>query len=106
MGPPVRPVLDDVVVVGDVDEVEIDGAPRLIDGPEFAQKEQQGKMTDAEWADYLFLRKNTKGVHLERWVHTKGCRRWFNMARSTVTHEIKAIYKMGEPAPRIDGEAK
>lgn len=68
--------------------------------------EQQGKMTDAEWADYLFLRKNTKGVHLERWVHTKGCRRWFNMARSTVTHEIKAIYKMGEPAPRIDGEAK
>jgi heterotetrameric sarcosine oxidase delta subunit len=45
-------------------------------------------------------------VHFERWVHTKGCRRWFNMARSTVTHEIKAIYKMGEPAPHIEGESK
>jgi sarcosine oxidase subunit delta len=62
--------------------------------------DQQGSMTDAEWAEYLFLRKNPKGVHFERWVHTKGCR------RSTVTHEIKAIYKMGEPAPHIDGETK
>ena len=68
--------------------------------------DQQSTMTDADWADYLFLRKNPKGVHFERWVHTKGCRRWFNMARSTVTHEIKAIYKMGEPAPQIEGETK
>ena len=56
-------------------------------------------LSDQEWADYLFMRKNPKGVHLERWVHSKGCRRWFNMARHTVTHEILAIYKMGEPAP-------
>jgi len=24
----------------------------------------------------------------ERWVHTAGCRRWFNVVRDTVTHEI------------------
>ena len=57
------------------------------------------RLSDAEWADYLFMRKNPKGVHLERWVHRLGCRRWFNLARSTVNHEILAVYKMGEPPP-------
>ncbi len=55
--------------------------------------------SDAEWAQYLFMRKNPKGVHFERWVHRLGCRRWFNMARHTVTHDILAVYKMGEAPP-------
>jgi len=57
------------------------------------------RLSDAEWADYLFMRKNPKGVHFERWVHRLGCRRWFNMARHTVTHDILAVYKMGEVPP-------
>jgi heterotetrameric sarcosine oxidase delta subunit len=57
--------------------------------------------TDAEWADYLFYRINPKGMHYERWVHSYGCRQWFNVARDTVTHEITEVYKMGEtPATR------
>jgi len=64
--------------------------------------EQQQQMTDAEWADYLFMRKNPKGVHFERWVHTRGCRQWFNVARHTVTHEIIKVYPMGEPAPQLE----
>jgi heterotetrameric sarcosine oxidase delta subunit len=56
-------------------------------------------MSDAEWADYLFMRKNPKGVHYERWNHARGCRRWFNVARHTVTHEILAVYRMGEQPP-------
>jgi len=56
-------------------------------------------LSDAEWADYLFMRKNPKGVHFERWNHTRGCRRWFNVARHTVTHEILAVYRMGEQPP-------
>ena len=59
----------------------------------------QPDVNDAEWADYLFNRTNPKGVHLERWSHAYGCGQWFNMARDTLTHEIHAIYKMGEPAP-------
>ena len=60
------------------------------------------RLSDAEWADSLFMRKNPKGVQLERWVHRLGCRRWFNMARNTVTHDILAVYKMGEaPPPEI-----
>ena len=58
------------------------------------------KLSDEEWADYLFMRKNTKGLFLERWVHRHGCRRWFNMARDTVTHEILGIYKMGTKPPK------
>ena len=56
-------------------------------------------LTDAEWAEFLFMRDNPKGMLLERWVHTHGCRRWFNVARHTVTHEINAVYKPGEAPP-------
>lgn len=57
------------------------------------------ELSDAEWADYLFMRKNKRGDHLEQWSHSSGCRRWFNVQRDTVTYEIMAVYKVGEPAP-------
>lgn len=55
-----------------------------------------GEVTDEAWADYLFYRRNPKGTHRERWVHAAGCRRWFNIARDTVTHRIVAVYPMGD----------
>ena len=57
--------------------------------------------TDQAWGDYLFNRTNAKGVTFERWVHAFGCRQWFNVARDTVTHEITAVYRMGEAAPVV-----
>jgi sarcosine oxidase subunit delta len=54
---------------------------------------------DATWAAYLFNRRNRKGVSLERWVHAFGCQQWFNLARDSLTHEITATYRMGEPPP-------
>jgi heterotetrameric sarcosine oxidase delta subunit len=53
------------------------------------------------WADYLFNKDNPKGVHYEQWVHSFGCGRWFNVARDTVTHEIHAVYQMGESKPDL-----
>lgn len=47
---------------------------------------------DAEWADYLFFRSNTRGVHSELWNHSQGCRRWFGVRRDTVTYEIERSY--------------
>jgi sarcosine oxidase subunit delta len=44
---------------------------------------------DADWARYVFFRPNPKGTMTERWVHSAGCRRWFNLVRDTVTHAIK-----------------
>jgi heterotetrameric sarcosine oxidase delta subunit len=40
-------------------------------------------LTDEEWAQYLFFRDNPKGLFAERWVHTHGCRRWFDVVRDT-----------------------
>ena len=53
-------------------------------------------VSDQEWGGYLFNRINPRGLHRERWLHAFGCRRWFNIARDTATHEILDIYKMGE----------
>lgn len=63
------------------------------------------EMSDQEWGDYVFYRKNTKGVHFERWTHDHGCRRWFNAARNTATDEFLAFYKPGETAPDVEGSS-
>ena len=70
-----------------------------------ARPENPDALSDAEWADYLFMRKNPKGRHMERWVHAHGCRRWFNVVRDTVTHKIAGSYKMGETPPDEGGAA-
>ena len=62
-------------------------------------------VSDEEWGNYLYQRINPKGVHFERWVHRFGCRRWFNVARSTVTHQILAVYRMDESAPSMSSDA-
>ena len=45
-------------------------------------------LDDEQWAQWLFFRDNPKGAFAERWVHTHGCRRWFDVVRDTVTNEI------------------
>ena len=45
-------------------------------------------LSDDEWAEWLFFRDNPKGAFAERWVHTHGCRRWFNVVRDMVSDEI------------------
>jgi len=66
-------------------------------------------LTDAQWGDYLFMRKNPKGLHHEQWLHASGCRRWFNAERDTVTYRFNKFYKPGEaasdPAPQTGGRA-
>jgi heterotetrameric sarcosine oxidase delta subunit len=56
-------------------------------------------LDDAAWAQYLHMRTNPKGVLAERWVHSAGCRRWFNLQRDTVSHRIVAVYRIGETPP-------
>lgn len=60
---------------------------------------------DHAWADYLFMRKNPKGIHYEMWMHLYGCRRWFNVARNTVTNQILAVYLVGESVPILKEES-
>ena len=56
-------------------------------------------LDDADWAGFLYARKNPKGVHAERWRHTHGCGRFFNALRDTTTDQILATYRTGEPRP-------
>ncbi len=59
-------------------------------------------LNDAEWAEFVFMRTNTKGVLAERWYHAAGCRRWFNALRDTTTDRFLATYPMGEARPNVD----
>jgi sarcosine oxidase subunit delta len=55
--------------------------------------------SDVVWGNYLFNRSNPRGTQHERWLHAYGCGRWFNIARCTLTHEVQAVYEMGQPKP-------
>ena len=71
-----------------------------------ARPKSPDKLSDAEWADYVFMRSNPRGEYRERWVHAHGCRRWFNAVRDTVTHEISGTYKPDEPPPGDEKKPK
>ena len=45
-------------------------------------------LDDSAWGAYLFVRANPKGPFAERWCHSAGCRRWFELVRDTATHEV------------------
>ena len=57
------------------------------------------KLSDAEWADYLFMRTNTRGNFRELWNHSQGCRRWFGVERHTVTYEISESFILSADSP-------
>lgn len=50
-------------------------------------------LSDEEWARYLFFRDNPKGPFAERWAHSAGCRRWFDVVRDTVSNDILAVHR-------------
>ena len=63
--------------------------------------ENRAELSDREWGEFLFFRDNPKGIRAERWMHSGGCRRWFNALRDTVSYEVLAVYRMGEPRPEL-----
>jgi sarcosine oxidase, subunit delta len=67
---------------------------------------QPSALSDDAWAEYLFMRSNPKGIHIERWRHVHGCGRWFNLARDTVSDAILAVYRMGEQPPEVASKAR
>jgi len=58
--------------------------------------------TDADFAAYLFERRNPKGVHFERWRHAFGCGKWFHAARCTMTLEVFGTYPAQTTEPPAD----
>ncbi|MCA1297170.1 sarcosine oxidase subunit delta [Stappia indica] len=70
-----------------------------------ARPESPSELTDEQWADFLYMRSNPKGVMAERWRHVHGCGRFFNALRDTVSDRFLAVYKAGEPRPAIEVSA-
>lgn len=58
--------------------------------------------SDEDFEQYLFLRDNPRGVHLERWRHAYGCGKWFLAARCTQTLEVFGTYSAQTHEPPAD----
>lgn len=58
--------------------------------------------SDEDFSQYLFGRKNPRGVHFERWRHQYGCGKWFHAARCTMTLEVFGTYSAQVSAPPPD----
>ncbi len=52
--------------------------------------------TDEQWGNYLYFRKNIRGLQQEMWLHEAGCRKYFNVSRHTVSYEVVESYKIHE----------
>ncbi|MBS0543240.1 MAG: sarcosine oxidase subunit delta [Proteobacteria bacterium] len=61
--------------------------------------------SDEAWGDYLFFRKNPRGLHHEQWYHAAGCRKFFNATRDTVSYQILETYKAGQQ-PTVTAAAR
>lgn len=48
--------------------------------------------TDTEWADYIHMRHNKRGMQKEWWHHRAGCGIWFFAERHTGTNEVVRTY--------------
>ena len=59
-----------------------------------------GEVDDHSWSEHLFVRKNPRGLHAERWIHQHGCGRWFNALRDTDTDAFVETYPAGHQPGR------
>ena len=56
-------------------------------------------LSDGDWKDFLYTRRNVRGNHAEQWRHSHGCARYFNALRNTVTDKFVVTYPIGETCP-------
>jgi sarcosine oxidase, subunit delta len=62
-------------------------------------------LDDQAWAEFLYMRTNTRGLHAERWRHARGCGRFFNALRDTTSDRFSATYMIGTPPPPVAKDA-
>jgi sarcosine oxidase subunit delta len=70
-----------------------------------ARPEDPAAVGAQDWADFLYMRDNTRGLHAERWRHTHGCGRFFNALRDTRSDRFLGTYRVGETAAGLPTEA-
>lgn len=53
-------------------------------------------LSNTEWADYLFMRRNPRGPHHEQWRHVHGCGQFFDVVRHTVSYRIESVHHLNQ----------
>ena len=48
--------------------------------------------SDAQWADFVYMRDNKLGLQKEWWYHRAGCQLWFLVERHTQTNVVERAY--------------
>ncbi len=67
----------------------------FIYGGEVVEEPDPATCTDAQWADFVFMRNNPAGVVREWWCHAATAY-WFIAERDTVTDRILRTYPSAE----------
>lgn len=49
-------------------------------------------VSETEWTDYVYMRRNKSDVQKEWWYHRNGCGAWFLAERHTKTNEVLSSY--------------
>ena len=64
--------------------------------------EKPFELTDEQWGQYLFFRKNPSTLHAEMWNHSSGCRQYFNVVRDMQSYKITETYPIAKSPKSID----
>jgi len=67
----------------DIHEFVYVGDASLLNRPKWDSEDAEQK-----FYEYMYLRKNSAGIHQELWFHQQGDRSWLVISRNTLTHEI------------------
>lgn len=59
-------------------------------------------VSDEAQRDYLYIRENPRGLLRERWLHQRGCGKWFHAVRDTVNQEILLVYPITDPPADLE----
>ena len=70
----------------DIHEFVYVGDASLLNRPRWDSKDVEQK-----FYEYMYLRKNSAGIHQELWFHQQGDRSWLVVSRNTLTHEIVKV---------------
>ena len=70
----------------DIQEFVYVGDASLLNRPKWDSKDAEQK-----FYEYMYLRKNSAGIHQELWFHQQGDRSWLVVSRNTLTNEIVKV---------------
>ena len=70
----------------DIHEFVYVGDASLLNRPKWDSEDAEQK-----FYEYMYLRKNSAGIHQELWFHQQGDRSWLVVSRNTLTHKIVKV---------------